>query len=141
MRHSLLFLPILFLAACSGNEKVPDNAVMPALDVASEIPGDWSALDAMVGRVPFESGLLDKSPITIDLNAKLGAQAGAFRNALADAGPLRREGPLLVTTSASGKAWLVLQPADHAFRAALRTTDGWRQWQTPGAEVPAPAGI
>lgn len=106
----------------------------------SETPGDWSALDAMVGRTPFESGLLESSSVTVDINATLGPEARTFRNAMADAGPLRREGDLLVSRSRSGKAWLVLQPADHAFRAALRTENGWRQWTTPGSDVPALGG-
>jgi hypothetical protein len=137
MRRILLVLPILMAAACSGNEKVPGNGAVPSLEVMSETPGDWSALNSMVGRTPFESGLLESSPVIVDMNATMGPEARNFRNAMADAGPLRRQGEYLVSRSRSGKAWLVLQPADHAFRAALQTEKGWRQWSTPGAEVPS----
>ncbi|WP_300972902.1 hypothetical protein [Sphingomonas sp. LHG3406-1] len=137
MRTAILVLLAASAAACSGNEKVADNAVMPALDVASETPGDWSGLVEMVGRRPSESGLIESSAISVDLNALLGPDAGAFRDAMMRAGPLARDGDLLVARAPD--AWLVLDPADHAFRAALRQGGSVREWQTPGAEVP-PAG-
>lgn len=140
MRLVPLLLPLALLA-CSDGEAITNNHAVPPIEVIAETPGDWSALNEMVGRTPFESGLLDNSPITVDVNATLGPAAQAFRDAMADAGPLRRQGPLLVSRSASGRAWLVLQPADHAFRAALRTDRGWREWQTPAAEVPRPPGL
>ncbi|GAA4010695.1 hypothetical protein GCM10022280_04950 [Sphingomonas swuensis] len=137
MRHFLLVLPILLASACSGDEKVSSNAATPSLEVMTEQPGDWSELDRMVGRTPFESGLLDESPVTVDINSVLGPEASRFRDAMADAGPLTRRDDLLVATSKSGKAWLVLQPGEHAFRAALRTGQGWREWSTPGTNVPS----
>lgn len=135
--------PLLFLAlaACSGDDTVARDHVVPPLETMSETPGDWSALASLVGRPPYESGLLENSPVTVDINAALGPDAQAFRNAMADAGPLRREGGFLVTESRTGKGWLVLQPSDHAFRAALRTDAGWREWQTAGAEVPRPVEV
>jgi hypothetical protein len=52
-------------------------------------------------------------------------------------GPLVREGPVMV--SRGPDAWLVIQPAEHAFRAGLSRNGRWSEWQTPGAEVPRPA--
>lgn len=132
-------LPLLALgaAACGGgDDKVAANEAMPSLTTMTEQPGDWSALAGMVGRRPAESGLVDNnSPISVDLNARLGRDAAAFRNAMMPAGPLERQGDLMVARAPD--AWLVIQPDEHAFRAALRKGSGWQEWQTPGASVPA----
>jgi len=130
----------LLLAACSkGDDKVAENAVMPPISVTSETPGDWTELDGMVDRTPAESGLMENSPVTVDVNATLGPEAPTFRTAMMRAGKLVRQGDLLVAKGPD--AWLVLQPRDHAFRAGLRSGSGWHQWQTPGADVPAPAAL
>lgn len=130
----------LALAACR-EEAPPENLEIPDLNVIAETPGDWSALSGMIGRTPVESGLFEKSPITVDLNATLGQAAPAYREAMGDAGPLKREGTVLVTTSRSGRAYLVILPSDHAFEAGLKTAHGWRAFRTPGAEVPRPASV
>lgn len=135
----LLALPFLFILAACGPDQVAENAVVPPLTNISEDPGDWSAVEKMVGRTPGESGLLDQSPVSVDMEAKLGPDFAAFRSAMMRAGPLRREGPLLVARAPD--AWLVLQPADHAMRLALRTRSGWREWETAGAAVPRPPGV
>lgn len=127
----------LFLAAC-GPDRSGENAVTPQLSQMTEDPGDWSAVQKMVGRTPADSSLLDNSPVAVDVAAKLGPDFAAYRSAMMQAGPLRREGNLLVARAPD--AWLVLQPGDHAMRLALRTRSGWREWQTAGANVPAPAG-
>ncbi len=135
--------PLLFLlplAAC-GDETVAANAAVPELNVMAETPGDWSDLRGMVGRAPAESGLFERSPITVDLNALLGEDAAAYRLAMGNASPLRREGPLLVTLSPTRQAYLVLLPGDHALEAGLRKGNGWRVVRTPGAEVPRTAEI
>lgn len=133
-----LFVPacLLALAACSDGDKWAENVATPTLTTMTEQPGDWSALDGMVGRRPSESGLIETSSISVDLNALLGPEAGAFRSAMMRAGPLERRGDLLVAQAPD--AWLVLQPGDHAFRAALRRNGRLREWQTPGADVPSP---
>lgn len=134
MRLALL-ASLLALAACSGSDKWADNATVPPLDVIDEAPGDWSALDGMIGRRPSESGLIEDSPISVDLNALLGPDAGPYRDAMMRAGPLVREGDLLVARGPD--ASLVIQPAEHAFRATLRRGGRTLDWQTPGADVPA----
>ena len=132
------FLAIfLLLTACKRDDQIAaQNVVMPPLEVASETPGDWSALNTLVGRVPAESGLLENSPVSVDLNASLGPDLPAYRAAMMRAGPLQRSGDMLVTRAPD--AWLVLQPADHAFRAGLRRGGSWQEWQTPASEVPRP---
>jgi hypothetical protein len=129
------------LAACGNNNTVAANAVVPDLNTTSEAPGDWSALSHAVGQTPAASGLLQQSPITVDLNALLGPNAEAFRLALGDATPLRREGELLVTMAQTGRAYLVLHPAEHAIAAGFRQGTGWRSYRTPGTNVALPAEI
>jgi hypothetical protein len=135
MYRLFLLLLCAALSACS-DDKWADNAVTPSLTQMAEAPGDWSALDGMVGRRPSESGLIDTSAISVDLNARLGAAAKPYRNAMMAAGPLTRRGNLLV--SEAPEAWLVLDPAGHAFRAGLRRNGRFEEWTTAGAEVPRP---
>lgn len=137
MRPVMISL-FLLLAACGGKQSDNGNNLPPLSEIVEQ-PGDWSALDLLVGRTPLDSGLLDNSPVAVDLNAALGPELPAFRAAMMRAGPLTRVGPLLVTRSS--EAWLVLHPADHSFRAGLEGPRGWREWHTAGSEVPVPAGL
>lgn len=129
----LLPLALLLLAACSSEPDTNGHS-LPTLAEMTEKPGDWSALEGLIGRTPADSGLLENSPVSVDLAAALGPDFAAWRDAMMRAGPLTREGPYLVARAPD--AWLVLDPADHAFRAAHRTAAGWREWQTAGARVP-----
>ncbi|NJC04473.1 hypothetical protein GGQ97_000266 [Sphingomonas kaistensis] len=137
MHRFPLLLLAASLSACSSNEKWADNAVTPALETMAEAPGDWSKLDGMIGRRPSESGLIDTSAISVDLNARLGASAKPYRNAMMAAGPLTRRGNFLVAEAPD--AWLVLDPVGHAFRAGLRRDGQFEEWTTAGAEVPRPS--
>lgn len=141
--RSLILLAVLLLAAC-GDRSEPAaqtafNSATPPLETMSEKPGEWTDLDQMVGRTPMDSGLLDNSSVSIDLASALGPDLSSFRAAMMTAGPLTRVGNYLVTRSS--EAWLVLDPADHAFHAGLQGPQGWREWQTAGADVPVPAGF
>lgn len=127
---------LLTLSACSDQDKWEDNVATPALTTMTEQPGDWSALGGMIGRSPSDSGLIDSSAISVDLKSMLGRDAKAYRDAMMRAGALTRSGDLLVARSPD--AWLVLHPEEHAMRAGLRQGSAWREWQTPGADVPAP---
>ena len=140
MRLILLSALLVPLASCSSDQQVPGND-LPNLATMSETPGDWSDLNLMVGRNPAESGLLVDSPVIVDVDATLGPDAADFRHHMGDSTPLTKEGRLLVTRARSGQAWLVLQPADHAFRAGMRKDGRWRQWQTAGADVPLPPDL
>ena len=130
----------LLLAACSSGGNIAENTAGPP-DAISERPGDWSALVSTVGRTPADSGLLQQSPISVDLNALLGADAAAFRSAAETGSELVREGPVLVTIGGDRNSYLVIVPSDHALQAGLRTAGGWKRWTTPGAEVPLPASV
>ena len=136
MHRFTLLLAAAALSACSSGDKWAENAATPSLNQMAEAPGDWSALDGMVGRRPSESGLIDTSAISVDLNARLGPAAKAYRNAMMAAGPLTRRGNLMVAEAPD--AWLVLDPAGHAFRAGLNRNGHVEEWQTAGADVPRP---
>ncbi len=140
MRFPILIAALLLPIAACDKEEVPGNS-LPDLATMSETPGDWSDLNLMVGRNPSESGLFVDSPVIVDVDSTLGPDAAAFRHQMGDSTPLAKEGRLLVTRARSGEAWLVLQPADHAFRAGMRKNGKWQQWQTAGAEVPLPPGL
>lgn len=133
-----LLAPLLLgaLTACSSQDKWADNVATPSLTTMTEQPGDWSELDKMVGRRPSESGLIESSSVSVDLNARLGPTAGVYRDAMMRAGPLERSGGFLVARGPD--AWLVLDPAGHAFRAGLVRNGRLQEWQTAGADVPRP---
>lgn len=136
MRLTLPVLAAVLLCACSGGDKWAENAATPTLTTMTETPGDWSALDGMIGRRPSESGLLRTSAVNVDIESRLGPDAKAYRDAMMRAGPLTRRGDLLVAQGPD--AWLVLDPQDHAFRAGLLRGGKLQEWQTAGAEVPRP---
>jgi hypothetical protein len=140
---TLLMLPVLavLLAGCGSPDKYAENAATPDLAAIGETPGDWSQVALMAGRTPDESGLLQQSQISVDLNALLGRDVEQFRTAMAGAGPLTPDGSALVTVGRSGQAYLVIVPSDHALHAGFRTAEGWRTFRTPGAEVPRVAVV
>ena len=137
-------LPIvlaILTTACNQNDRIAQNAATPPLEVTSETPGDWSDLRLLTGRTPADSGLFQDSPITVDLNALLGAEATNYRRAIEGGSALTQVGPVLVTTAADRTAYLGIHPSDPALEAGLKTAAGWRRWNTPGSRVPRPAAI
>ena len=133
----------MLLTGCTQSDATaPESNATPPLESLSDTPNDWSALSGAVGRPPGESGLFVSSAISTDLHALLGADLTAFRQAMVDAGALRR-GPddTLVSRSDSGAGWLVLQPSDHAMAVGFRDGEGWRTHRTPGSNVPIPADL
>ena len=140
MKRTISIFIALLLASC-GDDQIAENTIPPDISVTSETPGDWSALEGMVGRTPNESGLFEESPILIDLNAMLGPSAAAYRRAMADATALEREGALLVSRARNGGAFLVIDPAQYGLLAGLRQGDGWRTAQTAGAEMVQPPSV
>lgn len=141
MKQLLSLILLLCLAACGGRDTVAANAVTPDLNMMAETPGDWSGIAQAVGRTPAESGLLQRSDVSVDLNALLGGKVEAFRLALGDATPLTREGGLLVTRGRSGNAYLVIDANDHALEAGLKKGGRWQRFSTPGAELVPPPSI
>lgn len=131
-----ILLLVTAVSACSNQDKWADNAATPPLNAMAEAPGDWSALSGMVGRRPSESGLIEKSAISVDLQARLGPDAQAYRDAMMRAGPLEQRGGLMVAEAPD--AWLVLDPAEHAFRAGLVRRGQLQEWHTAGTAVPRP---
>lgn len=141
MPNRMMLAFALALSGCGDDTKYAQQAVPPALNEMAETPGDWSRLTGAVGRTPGDSGLLTNSPITVDLNAMLGAQVEAYRAAMADAGPLVREDGVWVSRSRTGNGYLVIQPRDHAMEAGLRQDGKWRTFRTAGSDVPRPATV
>ncbi|MCW3798137.1 hypothetical protein OMW55_10010 [Sphingomonas sp. BN140010] len=141
MKQPTLVLALLLTAACNRNDRIAQNAATPPLNVTSETPGDWSELRLLTGRTPADSGLFQDSPITVDLNALLGAEATTYRRAIEGGSMLAPVGPVLITVAADRSAYLVIFPDDHALEAGLKTPRGWRRWNTPGSNVPRPAAI
>jgi hypothetical protein len=141
MRILTIMMFAVLLGGCGDENKWAEDAVPPVLNELAETPGDWSRLAGAVGRTPVDSGLLTHSPITVDLNALLGADAEAYRAAMADAGPLVREGGVLVSRSPSGNGYIVIQPAEHAMEIGLRRRGEWRTFHTAGVSVPRPAAV
>lgn len=141
MKPIIPLVLLLPLSACGGNDVDARDVVVPELNQMSETPGDWSDLAGMVGRTPADSGLFQRSAITIDLDALLGEDARAFRLAMGNASALRRYGPVLVSVSPTREAFLLILPQDHALEAGYRKAGRWRTVRTPGAEVPRPAAI
>ena len=141
MKPALSIAFALLLAACGNDDQVASNGPLPDLATMSETPGDWSALDGLIGRTPADSGLFVASPITVDLNAMLGPSAGLYRTAMGNASRLDRLGSVLVTIGEGGQAFLTIQPADHAIEAGIRIQGRWRLFHTPGAQVPRPAVV
>ena len=141
MKNPATLFAALLLAACSSGGNIAENTAGPPLDAIGERPGDWSRLAGAVGRTPAASGLFENSAITVDLNALLGAEAGAYRSAAETGSALVREGPVLVTIGGDRTSFLVILPGDHALHAGLKRPGGWKTWTTPGAEVPLPANV
>ncbi len=130
----------LVLQGCGQSDAVaPQANDLPPLESLGDTPGDWSGLSGAIGRPPGESGLFVTSVISTDLHAMLGRDIAAFREAMVDAGALRRtQDNLLVSRSDTGAGWIVLQPSDHAIAVGFRTEQGWRTHRTPGSDVPIP---
>jgi hypothetical protein len=141
MKHWILAPLALAASACGGPDKVADNAVAPDLNMMTATEGDWSGLSQAVGRTPAESGLLQGSDISVDLNALLGPDVEAFRLALGNATPLAQEDGVLVTIGRSGNAYLVIDTADHAVEAGLKRAADWQQYRTPGSDVVLPPSV
>lgn len=141
MRQWMIPLLAMAAASCGGPDTVARNAVAPDLNMMAATEGDWSGLAKAVGRTPADSGLLQNSDISVDLNALLGADVEAFRLALGNATPLAREGPALVTVGRSGNAYLLIDPADHALEAGLKRGATWQQYRTPGSEITRPPSV
>ncbi|MDN5835849.1 MAG: hypothetical protein L0H12_00695, partial [Nitrosospira sp.] len=112
MRASILISIAAFtlvLAACNetqsgrqaegppGNEAVasPVGANDTSATIAGGQKRDWSSLDALIGKYPRKSGLLDNSVISDDLRKLLGPKFDVFKMNLETQAPLQRDKSVL----------------------------------------------
>jgi len=95
MRWTLLAAAaVIGLAACGSDAVADRDDPIPNLSEMVGTQGDWSLLNVLVDRPPVESELLMQSPITVDLNAMLGPRIFDYRERMAVAGPLVRNGTI-----------------------------------------------
>ena len=131
------------LAACGNDAVAARDGPLPNLSEMVETSGDWSLLNAFVDRPQAESDLLKQSPITVDLNAMLGPRIFDYRERMAAAGPLVRNGPMLVSVTPPGPdaAYLMIEPADNAIEAGWRESGRWHVERTAGTAMRRPRQV
>jgi len=144
MRSTLLVAVVVIgLAACGSSAVADRDAPVPNLSEMVETRGDWSLLNVLVDRPPAESELLMQSPITVDLNAMLGAQVFDYRKRMVAAGPLVRDGTMLVSVTPSGPhaAYLMIEPGDNVIEAGWRRSGRWHVERTAGTTMRRPRQV
>ena len=121
------------------------NVATPSDDVAGA--ADWSSLDTFVSKNPIESGLLDRSPISSDLEALLGDKTAVLKTNLETSSPLEREGSTLFTSGnkahegGSDAAYLLIDPAAKALEVGLWQKGKLSVYKTPGSDIAKPKDI
>ena len=138
MRWTLLAAAaVIGLAACGSDAVADRDGPVPNLSEMVEPHGDWSLLNVLVDRPPAQSELLKQSPITVDLNALVGARIFDYRERMAAAGPLVRNGTMLVSVTPSGPdaAYLMIEPKDNAIEAGWRESGRWHVERTGACGV------
>ncbi len=144
MRCTLLVaVAVIGLAACGSSAVADRDAPIPKLNEMVEKRGDWSLLNVLVNRPPAESELLMQSPITGDLNAMLGAQVFDYRKRMAAAGPLVRDGTMLVSVTPPGPnaAYLMIEPGETVLEAGWRKSGRWHVERTAGTTMQRPRQV
>lgn len=140
----LLAALVLVLAGCEEDTTVaPADTKLPPLNEIAETPGDWSLLNVLVDRHPDGSELLVQSPISIDLNAMVGPAIFDYRQRMAAAGPLTRDGDLLysVTPPGPNAAYLIIDPDQRAIAAGWKKDGKWHVQHTAGADMRNPRPV
>ena len=121
------------------------NVATPSDDIAGT--ADWGSLDTFVNRNPIESGLLDRSPISSDLEALLGDRTAVLKSNLETSSPLEREGSTLFTSGnkahegGSDAAYLLIAPAAKAIEVGLWQKGKLSVYKTPGSHIAKPGDI
>lgn len=160
MRRSVTILTatcVLALAACGrshdGEKSSPQagngNAVATgsANTATGVAQGNWSSLDALVGRSPTESGLLDNSAVSADLARLLGDKLAVLKTNLQTASPLERQGQVIFTSGnkphqgGSDAAYLLIDPAAKALEVGLWQRGKLSTYKTPGSNIAKPKDI
>ena len=137
----------LLLAACGQPAQQPPETPPPAVAAAeAPTPGDWSGLEALVGKYPGESKLFEDSPIVPALKALLGDKFETFKANTQTSGPLKRDGVLFVTGNkddqgGSDQAYLLIDPAIQAMEVGLWEAGKLSVFTTPGAKLVKPKDV
>ncbi len=142
-RTLLAAAAVIGLAACGSSAVADRDAPVPNLSETVETRGDWSLLNVLVDRPPAESELLMQSPITVDLNAMLGPRVFDYRKRMVAAGPLVRNGTMLVSVTPPGPnaAYLVIEPSDNVLEAGWRRSGRWHVERTAGTTMRRPRQV
>ncbi len=144
MRWTLLAAAaVIGLAACGSDAVADRDGPVPNLSEMVETQGDWSLLNVLVDRPPAESELLMQSPITVDLNAMLGPRIFDYRKRMAVAGPLVRNGTMMVSVTPPGPdaAYLMIEPGDNVIEAGWRESGRWHVERTAGTAMRRPMEV
>lgn len=142
--RTLLFsVVVLVSAGCSDDPIAERGTPLPDLNEITEPIGDWSLLSVLVDRRPADSQLLLQSPITVDLNAVVGPGVFDYRQRMAKAGPLVRDGELLVAVTPQGPdaAYLVIDEPQRAIEAGWKKDGRWHVERTAGSEIRRPRPV
>ena len=141
--RSLAAAAVVGLAACNSGAVADRNTRVPNLNEMVDTQPDWSLLKVLTNRRPAESELLMQSPITGDLNAMMGPKIFGYRKQMAVAGPLLRDGTMLISVTAPGPhaAYLIIEPAEFAIEAGWRESGCWHVERTAGTALRRPRQV
>lgn len=158
MRRSIPFLTaacVLALTACERSRD-GEGSSSQASNVAAEAEsntatgvaqGDWSSLDALIGRGPIESGLLDNSAVSSDLVRLLGDKLAVLKTNLQTASPLERQGRVIFASGnkphagGSDAAYILIDPTAKALEVGLWQGGKLSTYNTPGSNIAKPKDI
>lgn len=148
---SVLALSIL-VAACNQPADTPaptKTEATPASSPASNPAAttDWSSLDALVGKYPNDSKLIEASAVTAELKTLLGDRFETFRTNIQTQSPLQRDGQVLYVSGnkphqgGSDAAYLLIDPTKKALEVGLWEGGKLTTYKTTGADLAKPADI
>lgn len=168
MRRSIPFLTaacVLALTACERSRDAEElspqasngaDALNTSSNTSAEVASntargvaqsDWSSLNALVGRLPTESGLLDNSAVSGDLVRLLGDKLAVLKTNLQTASPLERQGQAFFVSGnkphegGSDAAYILIDPAAKALEVGLWQGGQLSTYKTPGSNIPKPKDI
>lgn len=141
---------LLFLAACNNapeRTKEPADTVAVAsmetmINQAIEDSGvhlDYADFGKMLDQRPASSGLWDTQPFRSDLEKLLGADYAAFREAMSEATPLKKDKVyytwgVLPDDAVKGIGYVVVEPETGKIAAYQNINGKVKEWKTPGTE-------
>ncbi|MET4683939.1 hypothetical protein [Brevundimonas faecalis] len=148
---SVLALSTL-VAACNQPAETPAPTKTETTPAASAAPSpaattDWSSLDALVGKYPNDSKLIEDSAVTAELKTLLGDRFETFRTNIQTQSPLQRDGQVLYVSGnkphqgGSDAAYLLIDPTKKALEVGLWEGGKLTTYKTAGADLAKPADI